>query len=517
MEKYTIKENRPDLTKAEVEQGMDFDKIMHAATHRAKTFRLGRYLAVGIAAAVIATLAVYWPSLTGSDQEEAPRTVAMLPNEANVPDTFVVNTIKDTLLVHTSGTRIRIPANAFINEKGEPVSGSVKINYREFHKVSEILLANIPMRYDSGGKEMYFESAGMFDISAQQAEKPVYIARDKSLEVSLASLDKREGKFNQYYFDKKSGHWQFLKTDNVTVVEKPDTIVSIATRTDSVLKTAPRKPTNERMFTIDGTGRPELDMYKNIVFEVTPDCKTFNPEEARTDWGMVQVEKIAKSEKFKVTFSYPFNGPMRTYAVTARPVKDDNMAALMQQYGDLYAAYKKKLKEAQLADQAAEDALKKEAAMYEDVFDKYQRLQEANARLYAAQAGLVNDVSQVVYRTFQVREFGIWNSDCPSSMPQGVEVFARFEAASGEGLKVAAVYLIEKGRNAMFNLYVPKSFSFNPDAENVLLVITNNGKLGYVKNDVFNLITSSTKNFTFKVNLIPREKYTLADIDSIVS
>jgi hypothetical protein len=516
MKKFDVKENRPRLSKEDVERGMDFEKILGAAAPQARTFSLGRYLAVGIAAAIVVTLAIYWPELTGQSGETE-TSLALLPNTANPPDTFVVNTMQDTTLVYASGSRIRIPANAFVNKKGEPVKGHVKINYREFHKVSEILLANIPMRYDSAGKEMYFESAGMFDISAQQDSAPVFIARNKSLEVSLASLDKRDRKFNQYLLDEKTGKWQFIKPDEVKVVSRPDTIAAVTSRADSVRKTAPPKPVGERMFTIDATGRPELDVYKNIVFEVTPDCKTFDPQEAKTDWGMVNVEKLGRTDKYKVIFSYPLSGPLRSYEVTARPVKDGNMEALMQQYGDLYAAYKKKLAGAQQADQAAESALLQEQAMYQDVFERYRQLQEANARLYAAQAGMVSEVSHVVYRTFQVKEFGIWNSDCPSSMPQGVEVFANFEAAGGEHMKVAAVYLVEKGRNAMFNLYVPKKFSFNPDAENVLLVVTSNGKLGYVKNDVFEVIHKSTKNFTFKVTLLSKDKYSPGDIDDIVS
>lgn len=517
MKKFDIKENRPELSKAEIEKGMDFGKVLEGAAPAAKVFSLGRYLVTGIAAAVIVTVAIYWNDFAGSEPVND-AAAPLLANSANPPDTFVVNVTADTMLVYESGSKITIPANAFVDEKGDPVKGRVKINYREFHKVSEILLANIPMRYDSGGKEMYFESAGMFDISAEQNAKPVFLARDKSLEVALASLDKRDKKFNQYYLDEKTGKWQFLKTDEVKIITKPETVAAVVkTKADSVRKTAPVKPSNERMFTIDASERPELDMYKNIVFEVTPDCKTFNPEESKTDWGMVNVEKIPATDKYKVTFSYPFSGAMRTYEVTARPVKDGNMEALMQQYGDLYAAYKKKLADAQQSDLAAEERMQREQATYEDVLEGYQQLQEANARLYAAQVGLVSAASQVVYRTFQVKQFGIWNSDCPGSMPQGMEVLASFEAAGGENIKIAAVYLVEKGRNALFNLSVPEKISFNPEAENVLLLITSTGKLGYVKNDAFRKIDKTVKNFTFKVKLLSKEQYTLSDIDDIVA
>ncbi len=513
MEKYNIKSNRPELSKAEIEEGMDFSKIQAKAGPGARIFPLKKVLLSGMAAAVIIAVGYFVPKMIDSGKGEVLTDKTILPTTANVPDTFVVNTVKDTTLVYTSGTKIKIPAGSFVDEKGEPVKGKVKINYREFHKVSEILLANIPMRYDSAGKEMYFESAGMFHITANQGEKPVYIAKDKSLEVAMATLDRADKKYNQYLLDEETGKWEYIKRDEVAVISKGDILMAEPSKADSVRKTAPPKPMNERMFVVDAIGHPELKVYKDVLFEVTKDCKTFNAEEAKTDWGMMNIEKTTKNDENKVVFSLPLSGPLRTYEVTAKPVKDNNMEAMMQKYGDLYAAYKQNLNEAEKADLAREEQLKNEQGIYEDVFEKYAELQRQTAVLY----NNVSEASQVVYRTFQVKQFGIWNSDCPSSMPQGVEVFAKFENKSGEEIKIAAVYLVEKGKNALYNLYVPKQFSFNPDAENVLLVITNKGKLGWVSNEIFQNIDKSTKNYTFKIQLLDKESYTAKDIDGIVS
>lgn len=335
----------------------------------------------------------------------------------------------------------------------------------------------------------------------------------------MASLDATEKKYNQYLLDEKTGKWKFIRRDAVALINKSDTAKTRMTaKADSVKRTAPVKPVNDRMFTIDAEGRPELSIYKNILFEVTKDCKTFNPEEAKTDWGMVNLEKVAGSkDKYKVTFSYPLSGPLRSYQVIAQPVKDGNMEAAMKKYDALYTTYRKALTEAEKADQLAQERLNREQGIYEDVFEKYQALQRQNAELYQARITQVVQAEQVVYRTFQVKQFGIWNSDCPQSMPRGVEVMAKFESKDGSKLHLSAVYLVEKGKNAMYNLYVPEKFSFNPEAENVLLVVTADGKLGWVKNDVFKLINNSTKNFTFKLELLDKEKYSPGDIDKIVA
>lgn len=513
MKKYEIKENRPELTDDEIKQGMDFSKINNVVP-KTKAFSIKKVLVAGITVAAIITAAIFWSDITGKGSADKKITEAKLPSTDNITDTFVVNSEKDTMLVYSSGTRIKIPANAFVDEAGTPVTGNINLNYREFHNVGEILLSAIPMRYDSAGKEMYFESAGMFDIGAKQNGKAIFIKNDKSLEVAMATLDRTEKKYNQYLLNEKTGDWAFIKKDEVATLTKSEP--GPAAKADSIKATKPLKPVGERMFTIDATGRPDLEIYNGIVFEVTKDCKNFDPKEAKIDWGMVNVEKIDKTDKYKVTFSYPFSGPARTYEVTARPVKDGNMDAAIKKFDAMYADYKKRLTEAEKADMAAEQALKAQENTYETVFANYQALQEKNAALSMKNAMKVAEAEQVVYRTFQVKQFGVWNSDCPSSMPQGMEVMAKFETTGGEKVNIAVVYLVEKGKNALYNLYVPQKLSFNPDAENILLVITKDHKLGWVKNNVFESIGKDTKNFTFKLNMIDKENYTSSDIDGLI-
>jgi hypothetical protein len=369
------------------------------------------------------------------------------------------------------------------------------------------------MRYDSAGKEMAFESAGMFDIGASKDGKRIRIANDKSLRVDMATLDRTEKKFNQYILDEKKGEWSFVKKDEVTVVTKPGPGVAKA---DSLKATRPFKPLNERMFTIDASGRPDLEIYNGVVFEVTKDCNTFNKDEAKTEWGMVNVEKIDKTDKYKVTFSYPFSGEPRTYEVTARPLKDGTLEKAAEKYDAMYKEYKEKLNAAEKADLAAQEALQKEERNYENVFQNYLTLQKKNEALAMKNAVKVAEATQVVYRTFTIKQFGIWNSDCPQTMPQGAEVFANFETKEGGKVNAAAVYLVEKGKNALYNLYIPKKLSFDPDAENVLIVITKDHKLGWVKNDAFQGIGKSVKSHTFKLNMLDKENYTSSDIDAIV-
>src|SRR6478736_1263421 len=46
-----------------------------------------------------------------------------------------------------SGSFIDIPANAFVDGKGNPVTGKVKLSFKEYHDAADIILSGIPLEY----------------------------------------------------------------------------------------------------------------------------------------------------------------------------------------------------------------------------------------------------------------------------------------------------------------------------------------------------------------------------------
>jgi hypothetical protein len=89
------------------------------------------------------------------------------------------------VLRYSSGTIICIPPAAFLDEAGNPVSGQVQIDYREFKDPLDFVFSGIPMTYDSGGTVHNFESAGMFDIAASQDGRQVFLAPDKPVRMEF--------------------------------------------------------------------------------------------------------------------------------------------------------------------------------------------------------------------------------------------------------------------------------------------------------------------------------------------
>lgn len=113
---------------------------------------------------------------------------------------LIVNTEKGANFKLPNGTKIIVPQDAFVDKNNKPIVGNVDLEYREFHNAAQILASGIPMTYDSAGVTHQFESAGMFEMRGFQHNEPVFIAKNKGIDVDMASFVKGDD-FRFYYLD----------------------------------------------------------------------------------------------------------------------------------------------------------------------------------------------------------------------------------------------------------------------------------------------------------------------------
>lgn len=139
-----------------------------------------------------------------------------------------------------SGTSIHIPAGCFVDDKGKPVSGTVDVVVEEFLSAGSIIASQINMHYDSAGTSFDFESAGMFRIQAYQDSRPVFIAKNRSIAVSLATTDTDKG-FNIYYSTANGDDWAYLGAS--TPVENTDRAARIRNAQSRGALPPPIRPT----------------------------------------------------------------------------------------------------------------------------------------------------------------------------------------------------------------------------------------------------------------------------------
>lgn len=148
-----------------------------------------------------------------------------------------INPLRETKLIFSSGSRIFIPKNAFVNEKGESIKENVNIAYREFHDAADILLAGIPMEIQLDKNVKNLETAGMYEILAEVNGKKVELAPGKKIKVEMRSYQKGND-YDMYYFEEGREGWK--------KIGKPSTFSTL-----NLAKTeAAKEKASDELFTI---------------------------------------------------------------------------------------------------------------------------------------------------------------------------------------------------------------------------------------------------------------------------
>lgn len=511
MKKYNINENRPELTKEQMEKGKDFSKIESKASANAgSSFSKG--MIAGLVSIVLILSAVLFFSKDDKKQIVENEN-AVLNSDANQPTVFMVDVAKDTTLLYNTGSLIKIPANSFVDSSGNKVEGLVELKYREFHNVGEIILSGIPMTYDSAGTQYHFESAGMFEMHAFQNGNPVFIANEKSIEINLASLDKDKTKFNQYYFNQKTDKWDYTGEDIPTIVnagegaETKKVLVTI----DLIKPVAKQKTQQQFTISINYEEFPELIAFDNVLFEVSPETKNFDPATASIKWDNVEIERVEKTNNYKLTFT----NDSKSYEVIAYPVVDKKDLKKAQAKWDyLYNNYKMKSAAKDQRSKENEQSLNRQISFNEKAVKYFKTLvQSRDNQKIAKDVGVTEEI---VYRSFQVQGFGIWNSDCPSSMPDSAMVSAKYLTEDGKPVDIAIVYMVESSKNTLYTLYKGEKVYFDPGEDNTLIVITKDNSIGRFTKEQFKYLDKDTKEFTFKLKMDKKSNYLPTDITEIL-
>lgn len=158
MKNFKINKNQQPLTEADIAKGKDFGKLLNAYKAAKVPFYKSPKLWIGassVLVASIATLMIFKISGSGEPNQSfisPPVASADIPNAV-----YVLNAQSDSTIQYPSGSKIHVPANAFLDKNGKVVTGKVDLRYREFKKASDVFVAGIPMTYDSAGEQFHFE------------------------------------------------------------------------------------------------------------------------------------------------------------------------------------------------------------------------------------------------------------------------------------------------------------------------------------------------------------------------
>lgn len=518
-----IRIDRPDISDEQALQHKNFDSVLNQAQGLQPPSSPGGFPKINLwggGAILVAAIAV--GVLYFSDHNTSPVDNANIPvpvvvdqdeesavhppiDGIDVPyEIFNVTAGTAEQLTSQNGSTIEIPENAFVDANGNPVSGAIEIRYREFHDPVDFFLSGIPMVYDSAGSQYTFESAGMLEILAYKDGVPVHI--DEEAPVSVEMVSHQQGnQFNIYELDDKTGQWEFVYKDtadgsdnyltDVDDMLKKSTPKEVGNVLNKELKTAKKaiasiqkvlppapQKANKKRFNIkidyDAKEFPELVAYDGVLFEITDDNDNFDASLAEQEWEYVSVKK--KSSKVTLMFR---RGREKHSFITEPVFEGKNYSEAMNLFEEKNASYLEQLKAREKEEATAEKQLKYLALK----MDKDRKADDELAAMRRKARLESLGTESTVRRTFVINGFGIWNSDCPLSLPQGRMLAAKFVDGKGDSITLASVYLVEQNKNAMFKIYNDRYpvFGYNPGSKNVLWGITEDQKLAYYTFDDF--------------------------------
>lgn len=520
--------NRKKLTPEDAEKGKNFQQVLtgYAAKqnpfYKTTKFYLS-VVAVGVVIAVGTVLVVNnnTPTPLADTSEQRPFIDPAVQGLHINDTTFALDAANGGHFDYFNGSQIDVPEGAFLDKNGKPVTGKVELHYREFHDPADIMLAGIPMTYDSAGQRRHFESAGMIELTAWKDGQPLEVNPAMPIRVNMVSHTD-EDKFNVYYLDTAKKNWEYIKHDEAKIMaiksdsaqHAVDSLVANALGTEPLKpkKADPKHPSFN--IDVDPAEFPELALYKGVHFEVDENKTPYDPALKNVQWEDAAIVKNP-DKSYSVTFTK--DNESHTF-VTHVVFDAPDYAAAMKQYESRYAAYKQAQKLRKATESGKQAKLEKELKKMDS-----DRIAANLAALQQAMANRSNYTStseDVVYRVFIIEKFGIWNSDYPCALPNGVELSIKLKnGATDNDISAAHIYLVEKSRNAIFTYYasdLPR-FRYNPNAENLLWCVTGDNRIAVFKPDEFERIDTTKKEVTLKLHVTDKKFTSTAEAKAFLN
>lgn len=386
-----------------------------------------------------------------------------------------------------NGTKIIIPANAFVNKNGETVTGEVDIQYREFHNAAEIIASGIPMTNPEGTK--FMQTAGMFEMRGTQGEAALEIAANQSIEVKMASFVEDGQTYDFFILDEEKGEWQ----DKGTAAPQKNTVKMEALKKLPTVPDAPAKPQAPKEeafkfdFDINYQKFPELRAYEGVIWQYAGTKAATNPEKNAwifsEDWTDISLEKASNGQ-----YLIALKGVGKSFKTEVQPVLEGkNLQEAMFEFEKRQVEYK-----------------------------KIRAARELEETRLAGEADLL--------RSFKVEEFGIYNWDVWKD-PARMILSAKFDFGTDYNADInnISVFLVTADKRSVVRYGAGDfdKFSFDPSDNNKLMAVLPGNKIGIFSVEAFKKLDIQTikkdKAFTFKMSVQSKAVESVDDLGQILA
>lgn len=131
-------------------------------------------------------------------------------DSAFMPQQFSINTATANTIKGRNGIQVTIPAQAFANAQGQPVSGNVTVTLTEYNDVASAFMHGITSMSTHG----VLESGGMYRLQAQAGGQQLQLQQGKVMDVKIPSANPAEDMYVYTSAIDSNGQLVWVKTDN---------------------------------------------------------------------------------------------------------------------------------------------------------------------------------------------------------------------------------------------------------------------------------------------------------------
>ncbi|MBO9698809.1 MAG: hypothetical protein J7604_01300 [Sporocytophaga sp.] len=253
-------------------------------------------------------------------KKETPVVIAPF-EKVNVPyETFEIVGEEGGEFISQRGTKIVIPAKAFVDKSGELINERVLIKYRQLDNAADIFLSGLPMNYDSTGERL-LETAEVIEIKAFVRNQPVFLSSGSKIDLKYTAPAPLTSDYGVYHFDTLNLVWQY--SDDYSAEKLPAFEVG---NQKYLSKVRLRK---EDLFLfdleIDQNDYPELKEFKDLKWAYIGDNDKIDPRKNswafKILWTKTQLKLIDKKSKvYQLVLS---NNEGRSFKTLITPFREE--------------------------------------------------------------------------------------------------------------------------------------------------------------------------------------------------
>jgi G:T/U-mismatch repair DNA glycosylase len=485
---YNIKINPPKLSSEQIEKHMNFDALLEQmnkglSAEKAlpnKRFRIIVAISSLAVAASVALILVY-SGLFSSEKELVQFALSTPFEKIDIGfNNYQVDAEKGDTLRHNSGSVVVVPAAAFIDSKGRPVTGKVDIQYREMNEAADKFIAGVPQKVEN----TVLQSAGTIQIQGFKDGKAVYINPDKALQIELKTTVATAlslSELKSYAFSSKEKDWKESGTVQTVVISEQAAETQTVTEPmsmDKILENIQRKyplpvrpiepvkgsPANMMVlgFDVNTKEYPEFAQYENVDWMALKSVVDPLPDDG---WSKMKVNKIAdlKYEIVMIPNEASRKKGRSEVRFEAYPLIPYNQKTMRD--------YEKAMNEYNSALAKREEQLSRELASL-DINDT-PKAEKVSKK--------VKFSTQTIISRFNIREFGLWAAAKPFDLKTLPMVNTSFKDASGKNIEVAEIFVSDTEKQLYFSSSDKSKLNLDSESEYKKVWILSNGQL-YVAN-----------------------------------